>query len=141
MAKRKKKKEEIVVEIEAPVSPPKKQGHYKAKPSSEGYLGSVTIAGDEIEVWRLANLVAPDGDKVDGLYYPALDKIELEAHLSPKAERQTLIHELWHAIRHKYEIPLSYDQDEALAGPIGNGFAQALAQWLPKRNLRPWGKQ
>ena len=113
--------------------------HYRRKPLPEGYLGSVTIAGDEIEIWRAHNLASPDSDKLDGCYLPSHDRIFLDTLLSPKAEKQTLVHELWHAIRHKYEIPVSDDLEEGLAGPIGNGFASALSRWLPKGALKAWG--
>lgn len=122
-----------------PLTKLKARSHYRRKPLSEGYLGSVSIAGEEIEIWRADNLAAPNGDKLDGCYIPDQGRIFLDARLGVKAQNQTLVHELWHAIRHLYEIPLSEHEDEALAGPIGNGFAAALAMWLPKGALKPWG--
>lgn len=111
---------------------------YIDDPNPEEYLGSLSLAGHTIFVDRHDDLHAPDGTKCDGLYIHSLNQILLDTCLSPEAEREVFLHELFHAVADKYHLPYGRDEEEALANPTGCGFGQALAALLPPFPLKPW---
>ena len=95
-----------------------------------GKLATVTIAGNDIEIHRVADLIQYEGSDCWGLFQYEEHKILIYSGLSEKQEVEVLIHELTHAAAHYYHLGLPEREEERLCDVIGSALAAGLKPWL-----------
>jgi hypothetical protein len=102
-------------------------------------LGSLNFGTFTYKVYlHPGELRAPDGDPVRG-YCDNCDRtIHLSGALPDDQLEETFLHEVFHAVSFAFRLHLSYDGEEALAGPVGLGLALGLRPWIRGRLRKGW---
>lgn len=84
------------------------------------------------------DLCAPDGKPVAGYCDSECREIHLAGNASERELCEVFVHEAFHAACYSMRVPLSYEQEEALASPLGLSLGRALEPWLKGKLRKAW---